>query len=281
MGNARDAGLKRWLHRTIFDPYTNVHTGKIRVRSDFGAEFEGTLGGVVLRRLFHFGVFEPNLTAWLIEQLRPGDTFLDVGANIGYFTLLAATRVGPTGRVVAVEASPSTFAALRWHIGRNAATNVRAINAAAYDRATTLPIYHIPEEENTGGASVVRAIGPVEAMVEAMPLADLVTDVERARLRIIKIDIEGAELQALRGLEPLFGTLPSDVQIVVELMPANYVEVFEFMRNAGFVAFALTNPMEAIAKGGGTSAPRPIDRSDQLAAETMEHGVCYLIFRRA
>lgn len=273
-------GLKRWLFRSVFDPYTNFSSAAMSVRSTFGAEFEGTLGGVVLRRLFHFGVFEPNLTAWLTDQLRPGDTFLDVGANVGYFTLLASSLVGPAGRVIAVEASPSTFAALRRHLERNAATNVRAINAAAYDRVATLPIYHLPEEENTGGASLVREIGPVEAMVEAMPLAGMIADSERSRMRIVKIDIEGAELQALRGLAPAFDALPRDVQIVVELMPANYTDVFAFMQQAGFVAFVLSNPMDPIAKGSGYRAPSPIANAGELAGETMEHGVCYVIFRR-
>jgi len=280
MRNPGSAGLKRWLHRSIFDPYTNFSTTTICARSTFGAEFEGTLGGVVVRRVFHFGVFEPNLTAWLKEQLHPGDTFLDVGANIGYFTLLASSLVGPAGRVLAVEASPSTFASLQRHIERNAATNVRGINAAAYDRVATLPMYYLPEEENTGGASLVRQIGPVEALVEAMPLADMISESERSRLRVVKIDIEGAELQALRGLEPIFEALPRDVQIVVELMPANYVDVFTFMQQSGFVALVLSNPMEPIAKGSGAIAPRPIASSDELLPETMEHGVCYVIFRR-
>ncbi len=96
-----------------------------------GARIAGRTGDMIERYLYLFGQWEPALTAWLRPRLRPGRTFVDVGANIGYFSLLAARRMGGSGRVVAVEASPETFARLRANLDRNAAGNVRALNVAA------------------------------------------------------------------------------------------------------------------------------------------------------
>lgn len=72
----------------------------------------------------------------VIEQnLAPGDVFVDIGANIGYDTLLAASRVGAQGTVISIEASPRTFALLQRDIAANPfAANVRAVNAAVSDR---------------------------------------------------------------------------------------------------------------------------------------------------
>jgi tRNA G37 N-methylase Trm5 len=65
-----------------------------------------------IERMIYLGAFEREETGLVLRRLRPGMTFLDVGANVGYFTFLAARRVGPLGRVIAVEPSPHAFARL-------------------------------------------------------------------------------------------------------------------------------------------------------------------------
>src|SRR5687767_6500480 len=70
----------------------------------------------IQRRIYFFKVFEHHLTALFESTIRPGDVVLDIGANIGYFTTLAAKLTGPSGRVIAIEADPHTFAALQRNV---------------------------------------------------------------------------------------------------------------------------------------------------------------------
>ncbi len=274
------SGVKRWIYRCITDPYTNFRLENFEVESVFGARFEGTLGGLIQRRVFHFGVFEPNLTDWIKQSLRPGDTFLDVGANVGYFTLLASRVVGPTGSVVAVEAAPSTFSTLVKNCQRNSCTNVRSLNLAAFDRETELPLFHIPSEENTGGASVVLAVGPCETVVQAKPLATVLSESEIGSMRIVKIDVEGAEVEAVRGLIPVISRMPEHVEIVVESLPENYDAIAGMMEELEFHTYTLENPMEPFIPVHGSRRPLRHRGAFSQAGLTMDHGVAYFVFSR-
>ena len=87
------------------------------------ADFIGT-------RIYHFGVWEPHLSELIGSRLKAGDVFCDVGANIGYYTVLAAPIVGDTGKVVAIEPSPATHEILAKNVKLNKASNVRMVRAA-------------------------------------------------------------------------------------------------------------------------------------------------------
>jgi FkbM family methyltransferase len=278
MRTGRPSGWKRWLFRCFLDPYTNLRDDRLEVTAFFGARFEGTLGGLIVRSVFHFGVYEPNLTAWLMDRLRPGDVFADVGANVGYFSLLGAALVGESGGVVALEPAPSTFRALQENIARNGAGNVRAVNAAAYDREGTLPIFTVSSEEHAGGASIVREMGPREADVVARPLAAILRHDEIARMRLIKIDVEGAEVAAVRGLMPALGRAPQSVEVVVELSAATERDVRVMLEPLGFQAYVLANPSTPLEANPSASA-RPVRLAHGAAAAAGE-SVAYVVFSR-
>jgi len=272
--------LKRWWYRCFSDPYTNVVDRPVRVIASFGGVFEGRLSGVVQRSLFHFGVFEPNLTAFIVARLHPGDTFIDVGANVGYFTLLAATLVGPDGHVVSIEASPSTYSALQKNIAANGAKNVRTVNVAAFDCEASVPIYYLPEEEFTSGASLLRSIGPQEAIVSAKPLAAILSAHELSNARLIKIDVEGAEERVVTGLLQAEQHLRPDVEIVVEVLPELFDAVRTRFAACGFSASILDNPLDPLADRNACTRPRPIPAGVRPAEVAMSHGVIYLLFSR-
>lgn len=104
------------------------------------ADFIGT-------RIYHFGVWEPHVSALISARLKSGDVFCDIGANIGYYTVLAAPIVGDTGKVVAIEPSPATFELLKQNIKLNNADNVRMVRAAVADQPGTLTLFHAPDAE--------------------------------------------------------------------------------------------------------------------------------------
>lgn len=94
----------------IVDQYLNAALRNTPVTRDIvlrnGVRMSVDTKDIVQRYLYQFGIWEPSLSGWLARTLRPGDVFVDVGANIGYYSLLAARLVGHLGSVVAIEASP-------------------------------------------------------------------------------------------------------------------------------------------------------------------------------
>src|SRR5581483_1164816 len=88
----------------------------------------------------------------------------------------------------------------------------------------------------------VREIGPREADVEAKPLADILTADEIARARIVKIDVEGAEVAAVQGLLPALPQMPQTVELVIELSASTEREVRAMLEPLGFYPYVLANP---------------------------------------
>ncbi|MFE2964101.1 FkbM family methyltransferase [Streptomyces sp. NPDC059340] len=209
---------KPWLAGQLSD-YLKQHPLTATARTHDGAVYPVVTGDVIQRYLWLFGVWEPHLTAWMSPRLAPGDLVVDAGAHTGYFTLLASRLVGPTGRVVAIEPSPAFHQALTANITANGRGNVRTINAAVSDAPGRLTFY-LERATNLGGTTSVRP-RTVEASFEAdtAPLPTLLTEEELTAARLIKIDVEGGEAAAVRGLTPVLNGLRDDVELVVEVTP--------------------------------------------------------------
>src|SRR5918999_429024 len=127
-------------------------TGRLyKAPTYFGATMECSTGDFIQMRILHFGVWEPDVSHVIARMLRPGDTFVDVGANIGYHNLLASKAVGPGGSVVAIEALPATYQTLSRHVRANEAGNVRCANVAVAAEPGQLTLYMV-EKHNVGAA---------------------------------------------------------------------------------------------------------------------------------
>ena len=87
--------------------------------------------------VFVQGYYEPNQMSFLCDQLKPGSVFVDIGAHFGLYTLLASKKVGPKGKVVALEPSDREFKRLQENLKINGAENVLALNIAASDAEST------------------------------------------------------------------------------------------------------------------------------------------------
>lgn len=240
----KSALTARWLNARLRD-----HPRRRVVRTRSGDLFAVDTRDLIQRYLYLFGTWEPHLTAWLRRRLRPGDGFVDVGANIGVFSVLAGRLVGEAGRVVAVEASPDLHRRLVGHARLNGLRNVRALNAAVSDRRRSLT-FVLASSRNTGANSIVPYDGPAESSfeTEALPLPDLLDPAELAAARVIKIDVEGAEGGVVRGLAPVLGDLRPDAEICVEVTPERLArlgdsveDLLAVMRDAGFHVYRLAN----------------------------------------
>jgi FkbM family methyltransferase len=208
----------------------------------FGANSEDLLPVMVLI----FGVWEPVLTEFLRRRLEPGRVFVDVGANLGWFTTNAAHWVGPTGSVVAMEPAPVLYEQLVTQLRRNDIANVRAVNEAAGAATGRVRIEPGPSA-HTGLTRVVDSLSGSPDEISTRPLSLLLDQNEIARCRAIKIDVEGYEYNVARGMQDLLSRLPSDAEVIVEVGPArakssnDVVELFEIFRSRGFHPYVMPN----------------------------------------
>jgi len=144
--------------------------------------------------------YEPYVESKLRSLLRPGDTFLDVGANIGYFTALAAFLVGPEGRVIAFEPLDKNVQLIYATLWENRFQNVTVFPLAASSEARLVAMNAHAFSSNAG--VVNRSIGEGHAVIaQSGRLDDLLATTKR--LDVIKFDIEGHEMFAWRGAEAL------------------------------------------------------------------------------
>jgi FkbM family methyltransferase len=178
------------------------------------------------------GVWEPNVTAAFMRSLSPGDVCVDIGAHIGYYTLLASKLVGAAGHVYAFEPSPGSYDALRANLDRNEVANVTAIRAAVGETAGTANLYEGPGT-NTGGATMQGVLAdrrglrkPVE--VDVRPVTAEISATDLRRIRVIKIDVEGTEVDVLCSLAPVFAEVPH-LAVFVELNPKWIAGITEYV----------------------------------------------------
>ena len=150
------------------------------------------------RELYVWGSYEPGTLGTMRRLLRPGDTFLDIGANHGLMTCVAAQVVGPTGHVIAWEPSGGSFALLTMNVGRNGFRDrVTLVRKAAGGETGEQALYYRPEF-GTGGATMVPTGREPDEVVEVGRIDD---HLDRHPISMMKVDVEGFELDALTGAQ--------------------------------------------------------------------------------
>jgi FkbM family methyltransferase len=142
---------------------------------------------------------EPELRD-LAQFVRPGAVFIDIGANIGLYTLKAARLVGRDGAVVAVEPGRVAADLLERNLALNRFDTVRVVRAALADKVGTAPLYHVPLGDDPQAFSLLSDGSAVEAETVATTTLDaLVGELGLSRIDCLKIDVEGAEPLVLAG----------------------------------------------------------------------------------
>jgi FkbM family methyltransferase len=181
----------------------------------------------------------------IIEHFTPkqGDIVVDIGANIGRYTIISSKRVGTNGKVVAIEAHPGNFEMLNRNIKLNRLTNVIPLNYAAYSKETKIKLY-VPDEESgyTIYHTLMERTGKKFVEVDAITLDYLLLqlngireEVEGVEVNWIKIDVEGAEFEVLKGAANILSK-SKDIALLIEVHgPDNYRPVVEFLNLYNFV----------------------------------------------
>jgi FkbM family methyltransferase len=245
----------------------------MRMPSSLGRQwFLCDLRDSIAREVCFTGMYEPQETAIVRAVLKPGMTFIDVGANWGYFTLLAGHLVGAHGRILSLEPDPRLFRKLEANVAMNRLEQVRAFQLAAADTAGSLTLAGFDEAQGNFGLSRIlekedvhlftdaRCTSPCMAnglrprsqkdecplfRVLARTLDGLLAEAGLGNIDLIKMDIEGAEGMALNGMRE---TLKSRRirHLLLELHPAPLAErghsttdIIQQLRGYGYVGWRI------------------------------------------
>ncbi|MEZ5572582.1 MAG: FkbM family methyltransferase [Halioglobus sp.] len=172
----------------------------------------------ISQRIREDGIWEPFETSLLLRVLQPGDVVVDVGANIGYFSVLAASRVGAHGAVFAFEPEPDNFRLLCANAKLNGMEHcIHCVQAALSDHNGKGDLYL--SADNFGDHQVYagdeqRSSVPIVLHHGCEYLADRLV-----RIDLLKVDTQGSEYQVIVGLMPLLRQLPHCPRILIELTP--------------------------------------------------------------
>ena len=176
------------------------------------------------REVCFMGYLEPQETVVLCSLLRPGHCFVDLGANWGYFTLLAADRVGPSGKVVACEPHPVLLDLLRANVRLNGLSQVDVYGEAVADVEGEMDLAGFDlATSNWGVSRLQHANGDGSVPTYRVPTVRLQSLLYRSRIEqvdLLKIDIEGAEAFVLPGLGDAFAHHQIKA-VLLELHPTN------------------------------------------------------------
>jgi FkbM family methyltransferase len=253
---------------SILSPHLCWLESYVVAETVFGSTLYVDAKDTVGRFIYYFGVWEPNLTSWISERLKPGDTFIDVGANVGYFSVLASKLVGGTGKVVAIEAVPQIFCILSRNVKSNGILNTRSINVAVWNEEKKFQFF--TQKYNTPGSSTAfkewatRWDLESQLEVQAAPLTAILRREEMETARLIKIDVEGAEWHVISGMESMLRSSRADLEVVVEVTPkmleaegTTCENLVNFFGSFGFYPYRLDNDYSARAYISRSVPSRP------------------------
>lgn len=215
---------------------------------------------VIERHLMTTRTWEPGVLHCIRTALRPGDTFLDIGANLGFFTLNASRIAGPSGRVVSIEPSQRTAVKLLTNVLRNRAGNVLVLTIGASDSPGLVNL-NLVRSDNPGASTIRPITGHIGQETIAVARMDDVLESLSIVPTVIKIDIEGAEFLCLKGLRRTLAS--AHPLMIIELKElflrqagTSIHEVLQFLAELGYSASAIDYE---------TGATRPASVDDLIA----------------
>jgi FkbM family methyltransferase len=230
----------------------------VSVPTVWGGTFSGVLPEAVTSEIWRSGTFELPVALSIMKFLPRGGTYIDIGAHFGFFSLFASHVVGASGKVVSIEAMPSTFIHLKNNIGMNAAhQNVTLHQGAAFSDTVELEFRDfgiVASSLNSAftardSHNIIKNEG-IKVKVQARPADNILHDLDVRKADVIKIDAESSELHVLAGLT---NTLKTMLPIIVmevgdaEAEGKSTDQLLEFMQATGYRAFFWNNSQDLVS----------------------------------
>jgi len=200
----------------------------------------------ISKPILWLGEYEQGVTQILLKFFQKDTNFLDVGANIGYFSLIAGKKCSQ-GKVLSFEPDPTNYNLLSSNIALNGLNNIRAYNLALSDRDENLYFSTMGFDQNLGARFTAKETATLKQ--HSLPQAKTPTQIKaiafdnflpNEKIDIIKIDVEGFELNVLRGMKELL--IQQNPLIITEFAPSNLkdigriepIELFDFVIKLGY-----------------------------------------------
>ena len=216
---------------------------KIGIKTFWGGMMYGILPDVISTQLYRNEYLEEGLTKMFLEYLAEGMTVADIGAHIGYFSVLASDIVGPQGQVHAFEPTDSTFAILECNAKHR--KNIVANKLAVFSKSTDLEFRDFGNQYSNLNSFTEPKVGDGrklefrKTIVKAITLDEYVAET-RIKPDFIKIDAESAEFEILKGAEKTIGNSKPIISLEVgetvssDVMPSS--ECIKFLLSKGYTA---------------------------------------------
>jgi FkbM family methyltransferase len=233
------SGLIDTLHRRLREPYYRAlelaYPKGIPIALPSGDRFriQPRFMGMNLSN------YEPRLIETFCSLIADGMTVIDVGAHVGIYSLVASAKVGSSGKVIAIEPSPPNAQLLRQHLRYNQCDNAEVIEAAVADKPGQITFTYRPTATDPGafGNSMAYDISGESATVQVKTLDDICSNLSPA---VIKIDVEGAELLALRGAKTILVKHRPTVIVAVHPEPMRMLgtapaQLVSYMNDLGYI----------------------------------------------
>lgn len=231
------ASLARLIRWTIM----NFTRREISFATRDGLRFVSAPKNFTSLVLYFLGRRDPGIDRFIQRRIRAGAVFVDAGANIGAYSVPASRQVGPGGRVVAFEAHPVTYAYLARNVAQNGLGNVVALNNALGSKSGWVEMDY--QRSNPGESHVAAGHKPTAPRVELVTLDDTLARLGIARIDYLKIDVEGYELEVLRGARGIIDRSPGIV-VQTELIDRHLrrygtavTDVAAFLRGLGLTQY--------------------------------------------
>lgn len=247
------------------------------------------------------GRHEPETGATLQSLIKPNMTVLDIGGHVGYYTRMASNLVGESGRVIAFEPNPNNHAMLKRNVGQR--KNVTLLQVALAETEGTAELHdylmmsasgslHYDEtlrevqlSQSTQGDFAPRLgndFQPQTYTVRTAPVDDLLAELDISQVDVVKMDIEGAEMGALRGMKNTISNSPN-LALVMEYNPLGLKafdnDPIESLREVLAMGFSTLQVIEA--DGSFTNYTDNFEGLEKLTQDLMQHmGVVNLLLRR-
>jgi len=194
-----------------------------------------------VRELLGIAIVSHNFEPYMHEHFKMcrGGVFLDVGAHVGKYSVIASKIVGPEGLVVAVEPHPENFRLLKRNIKLNNLKDVVAYNWAAWNKTCTL---RFSVGDSSAAFNVEKHYNRGSIIVQAKPLDEIISKLNYNGVNLVKIDAEGAEYEVLLGLKETLRNFGP--KVIVEVWMNNIDRVKAFFNNLGYNIRAISEGLE-------------------------------------